>query len=176
MVDSTGKPKNGRKKSSKLRYFFVNGQLHKSLHINRSGDTITSWCYPLGKRVTYTYSHVLKTMGKAYKMSEVTAIVNRSRITIERAIINGDIKEPQFTYGLNEARKKYMYMFSEQEVIDLHSYFLTVHRGRPRKDGKVTISDMPTRAEVRSMLRNEPVMGYLDDDGNFHPTWKAPNL
>lgn len=186
MAGKDGSGPNVRKKSRKLTYFYLDGQLtengpiipllHKSLHINRGADQITTWCYPLHKRVTYTYSDVRKRRGPAFTTKEVAEFLNRSRVTIEHAILDGNVSKPQFTYGLNERKNLYKYLWSEKDVMEAHAYFLTVHRGRPRKDGKITPSGLPTARELRAMMRNETILYVKDENGEFKPVWKAQDF
>lgn len=172
MASEEGTRKNVRKKSRPLNYFYLNGNLHKKLHINRAADTITTWCYPLHKRVAYTYSDVRRRKEPAFSLMDVTRLLQRSRVTIERAIINGDIEPPQKTYGLNERKNGYAYYFSEKDVLKAHAFFSTVHRGRPRKDGLITPGPMPTVRELRAMMRDEEIL-YVKQGDTFLPTWRA---
>lgn len=172
MASEEGTGKNVRKKSRTLNYFYLNGNLHKKLHINRPQDTIVAWCYPLHKRVTYTYSDVLHSKEPAFTTVEVGKMINRSRVSIERAIINGDIEAPQKTYGLNERKNGFAYYWSEKDVLAAHAYFSTVHRGRPRKDGLITPGLMPTVRELRAMMRGEEIL-YVKQGDKFLPTWRA---
>lgn len=157
----------------KLNYFYLNGLLHKSLHINRSADTIIAWCYPQGKRVAYTYSDVKKKKEPAFTMTEVGEMLGKTRKTLEWAILDGNIPPPQHTYGLNEHRRKFKYLWSEADIMNAHAYFLTVHRGRPRKDGRITPAQMPTARELRAIIRQEEIFYVKNEDGEFVPTWKA---
>ena len=165
-----------RKKSVPLKYFYLNGLLHRKLHINRGADKITTWCYPLEKRVAYTYSDVRARKEPAFTTKEVGLMINRSRGTIEMAIIKGHIEAPQFVYGLSEHKKKYKYMWSEKNVLELHAYLSTVHWGRPRKDGVVTPAPMPTARELRAIMRQEQILYIVNDEGEFVPVWKAPDF
>lgn len=171
--DERRKPK--KVKRRKLRYFFLNGKLHKSLHINRSSDTITAWCYPDHCRVAYTYSDVLRRKETAFTTIQVAKMLNRSRLTVERAILRGDIEEPQSTYGLTEVQKKFQYLWCEKDIIDAHAYFQTVHRGRPRKDGLVTPVRMPSPRELRALIRQEEIM-YVKRGDEFVPTFAADDM
>ena len=176
MVDKAGSGTNGRRRSRKLNYFYLNDNLHKSLHINRGADTITTWCYPLHKRVAYTYSEVKKHKQPAYTTKEVGEMLNRSRLTLEHAILNGDIEPPQHTYGLNEHKRKFKYMWSEKDILEAHAYLSTVHRGRPRNDGLVTPAHLPTIRELRAMIRQEQILYVRGEDGEFRPVWRAQDF
>lgn len=165
-----------RGKTRKLNYFYLDDMLHKSLHINRGADRIVAWCYPLTKRVAYTYSDVRRRMGQAFTSKEVGLMINRKRGTIEAAITNGNIEPPQFTYGLNEHKRKYKYMWSEKNVMELHAYLSTVHYGRPRNDGLVTPAPMPSARELRALMRQEQILHVKNDNGEFVPVWKSPDF
>jgi len=184
MAGKDGARPHGRTKSGKLTYFYLHGEmdgkvvplLHKSLHINRGADTIKTWCYPLGKRVAYTYSDTKKHREPAYTTREVAFMLNRGRLVLERAILNGDITEPQYTYGLNEHKRKFKYMWHENNILEAHAFLSTVHFGRPRGDGEVIPKRLPTVRELRAMIRQEEILYVRDEDGEFRPVWKAENF
>jgi len=166
---------NARKQPGKLTYFYLNGLLHKSLHINRGADKITTWCYPEHRRVAYTYSDVKKNREPAYTTQEVAQMLNRTRKTIEYAIMDGNIEPPQFTYRIGGVRDKYKYMWDEEHILGAHAHFSTVHFGRPRKDGRITPRPLPTKRELRAMIRQEEVL-YVKKGDEFVPVWKAADF
>lgn len=176
MATTAGATKNGSRRPRKINYFYLNKNLHRRLHINRGADTITTWCYPLHKRVAYTYSDVKRRMEPAYTTKEVGQMLNRGRLTLEHAILNGDIEEPQFTYGLNEHKKKFKYMWHEDNIMEAHAFLSTVHKGRPRKDGLVTPYRLPTARELRAMIRQQEILYVKDDNGEFRPVWQAEDF
>lgn len=183
MVSGEGTGKNVRKKSRTLNYFYLDGELdgktkpllHKKLHINRAQDTITTWCYPLHKRVVYTYSDVLHSKGPAFTTKEVAKMLMCGHLRLERAILRGDIEAPQKTYGLNERRNPYGYRWSERDVLGAHAFLSTVHMGRPRNDGLINPKRMPTVRELRAMMRDEEIL-YVKQGDAFLPTWRAENF
>jgi hypothetical protein len=159
-------------KKKPLRYFFLNGDLHKKLHINRGADEITAWNYPKARRYTYSYSSVRRYSEPAFNTSEVVKFISRGRERIEYAIITGAVPEPQYTYGLDENKNKFQHMWSEEDIMRLHAYFSSVHRGRPRNDGMITPQHLPTARELRAMIRQEEIL-YVKQGDKFVPTWKA---
>jgi hypothetical protein len=173
MASQKGKSPRASKRT--LLYFYLNGNLHKRLHINRGADELTAWCYPLGKRVVLSYTQTRRFYEPAFSTQQVCTMLNRRLGAVERAILRGDIEEPQYTYGLNEHRKKGSYLWSEQNIMDAHAYFSTVHRGRPRKDGKITPQKLPTLRELRAMIRQEDIL-YVKEGDTFVPTWRATDL
>jgi erythromycin esterase-like protein len=99
-------------------------------------------------------------------------MVNRKHLTIEQAMARGMIERPQHTYGLNENKNFYQYMWKEEEIMGLLEYLSSVHRGRPRKDGMITISDLPTPRELRAMINDDQVL-YVKQGDTYVPTWRA---
>jgi hypothetical protein len=52
---------------------------------------------------------------------------------------------------------------------------LTVHRGRPRKDGTVTNSNLMSRAELEALMKEDKILYTKDKSGEFVPVWKQPD-
>lgn len=159
-------------KRKKLRYFYLNDQLHKVLSINHPQDICVAWNYPEGKRVGYVWSDLRRRHEKAFSLTEVSKMINRHRVNIEKYILAGEIKAPQRAYTLDGNQTPSKYWFSEKDVYDLHDYLLTVHIGRPRKDGKITPGRMPSKAELRAMMRHDVQMYTKTESGEFVPVWK----
>lgn len=159
-------------KRPRLRYFFLNGQLHKKLTINRGKDMIVTWNYPEGKRMSYVYSDVLRRYQKAFTTPEVCQMLDRNRMTIDRALKAGMIEYPQYTYTLDENRRKFKYMWREEDIMALLDYLSTVHRGRPRLDGEITPQALPTPRELRAMINDESIL-YVKHGDTFIPSWRA---
>jgi hypothetical protein len=105
-------------------------------------------------------------------MKQVAQLLNRKSITLETAILAGNIEEPQFSYTIDERRRKIQFFWSEEDVIAAHEYFSSVHYGRPRKDGMVNPFPIPTLRELRAMMDDEEIL-YVHNGEGFVPTWKA---
>jgi hypothetical protein len=105
-------------------------------------------------------------------MVQVSKMINRHRVNIERYILEGKIRPPERIYSLDGNKTPGKYMFSEKDVFELHDYLLTVHIGRPRKDGRVTPGRMPSRAELRAMMQHDTTVYIKSADGTFMPVWK----
>jgi len=162
------------RKSTGLRYFFLNGELHKKLHVNRSSDMMTAWNYNQSKRVGYSWSDAKKNLQHAYTINETADLLNRHRNRILEYIDEGHVKKPQMSYTLDEKRKPVKYFLSEDDVMDVRDFLSKLHRGRPRKDGLVTSKDVPTKQELRAKIKNETILYQQTEDGNYIPVWKQP--
>ena len=158
-----------------LKYFFINDQLHRKLEINRGKDLLTAWNFPEGKKVSFSYTDVLKRYEKAFTTKEVGAMINRTPTSIKNAIGCGMLRVPQYTYDITDPDKRlFQYMWSEKDILETLDYFSEVHRGRPRKDGGQTAAaNLPTPREVRAMIHEEGETLYIQSGDTFIPTWRA---
>jgi hypothetical protein len=172
--DGTGSRKR-RRPHQRVRYFYLNGHLHKVLRIIRAEDFVEAWDYTDGKAVGFIWSDVRKRMEKAMPMNEVSTIIGRHRVQIQNYILDGMIQTPQRLYTLDSRRKPGKYMFSETDVLKLHDYLLTVHVGRPRKDGRITPGLLPSKAELRAAMRHNIITYVKTGDNEFAPAWKEPD-
>jgi hypothetical protein len=162
------------KNKRRILYFYLNGDLHRSLQVNRSDDTIIAFNFKEGKRVAYNYSDVQRNRKHAYSISEVAKLINRHVDTLKRHLRSGNIVKPQQAYALDDKNKLSRYYFTDDDIRDIREFFKTIHIGRPRNDGEVTASNIPSKAELEAMLRNETVLYVKGKDGEFVPVWKAP--
>ncbi len=172
MADSTRGNKGKRRSSKPLRYFYINGDLHKVLRVVRPADLVDAWNYKTQKTVVYIWSDVLKKMERAFTLQEVCKMIGRHRVQVEWYILHGKIRTPQRLYAFNDERSPGKYMFSETDVLAVHDYLLTVHIGRPRKDGKITPGKMPTKVELRAIMKHDIVTYVKTENDEFRPIWK----
>ena len=166
--------KHRKKVDRRILYFYLNDALHRALQINRVEDTIIAWNFLESKRVAYNYTDVQKNKRHAYSISEVAKLLNRHVDTIKRHLRSGDIKKPQQAYALDDKSKLGRYYFTDEDIKQVREFLKTIHIGRPRNDGQVTASNIPSKAELEALLRNETVLYAKSSDGEFVPVWKAP--
>lgn len=172
MVATSRNSTRQRSYRKRVRYFYLNQDLHRVLRIVRPEDFVEAWCYREERVVGYVWSDVRKNMQRAFTLQQVSAMIGRHRVQLQTYILNGDIKSPQRIYTLDGDKKPGKYFMSESDVLALHDYLLTVHVGRPRNDGKITPGKMPTKAELRAMMKHDVVTGVMRPGGEFVPTWK----
>ncbi len=154
-----------RKNSVKsIRYFFLNNKIHKVLSHSRSKDQMVAWCYPDKKRLLYSYSQVLKTMENAYSTSQVAQMLGKHKVTIEDYILDGKIRYPQKVYPIgNPDSTWYKFMYSESDIMDIHEFILESGYSK----------DMPSKNEMRALLKHNTILYTKTNEGNFVPVWKA---
>lgn len=152
-------------KSKSLRYFFLNDKIHKVLRASRSKDELVAWCYPDRKRVMYSYSQVKKNMETAYSIKQVSAILNRHRVTIQDYIIEGKVSTPSKIYPIGEpdSIKWSKYMFNQKNIFDIHQHILDSGHSK----------EMPSKAELSALLKTNLMLYTKNEEGKFIPVWKA---
>jgi len=158
-----GIKRNGKSKS--LRYFFLNDKIHKVLKSSRSKDEMIAWCYPDKKRVMYSYSQVKKNMETAYTVVEVASMLNKHRVTIQEYILNEKVATPQKIYpiGQPDSENWSQYMFNQKNILDIHQHILDSGHSK----------EIPSKAEIQALLKNNLVLYTKTEDGKFVPVWKA---
>ena len=152
-------------KSKSLRYFFLNDKIHKVLKASRSKDEMIAWCYPDKKRVMYSYSQVKKNMETAYTVVEVASMLNKHRVTIQEYILNDKVATPQKIYpiGQPDSENWSQYMFNQKNILDIHQHILDSGHSK----------EIPSKAEVQALLKNNLILYTKTEDGKFVPVWKA---
>jgi hypothetical protein len=153
-------------------FFYLEGELHQHIHIDLGQDIITAWNFKQEKRVAYPWSVTKRRMKPSYRTGEVAKLINRSRVTIEHAILRGDIKQPVRPHSLDNERKRGRYAWQESDIMEARDFFATQHQGFPRKDGLITARPIPTRAELRAMMEHGMVTYMRTSEGEFIPTFK----
>ena len=158
-----GIKRNGKSKS--LRYFFLNDKIHKVLKSSRSKDEMIAWCYPDKKRVMYSYSQVKKNMETAYTVVEVASMLNKHRVTIQEYILNEKVATPQKIYpiGQPDSENWSQYMFNQKNILDIHQHILDSGHSK----------EIPSKAEIQALLKNNLVLYTKTEEGKFVPVWKA---
>jgi len=148
----------------KLQYFFLNGKVHKVIKSARAKDELVAWCYPDSKRVLYSYNLVERNMENAYSIKDAAVLLNRHKVTIEEYILAGKIKEPQKVYPIsNPTSTWFKFMLSESDILDIHQFILDAGY----------IRDLPSRTELKAILKHNLILYTKTNDGSFVPVWKA---
>jgi hypothetical protein len=156
--------KNGRKVRKAFLYFFLNDKLHKVLKSSRSKDELIAWSYPDKKRMLYSYSQVNKYMDNAYSTTQVAALLNKHKVTIEDYILEGKIKAPQKVYSIGNPESKWSkYMFNQSDILDLHQFILDAGHSK----------EVPSKTELMALLKHNMILYTRTEEGNFVPVWKA---
>jgi hypothetical protein len=148
----------------KFSYFFLNDKIHKIIKSSRAKDELVAWCYPDKKRVLYPYSQVEKNMENAYPIKDACVLLNRHKVTIEEYILAGKIKKPQKVYPIsNPDSTWFKYMLSESDILDIHQFIIDAGHTK----------DLPSRNELKAILKHNLILYTKNNEGQFIPVWKA---
>jgi hypothetical protein len=162
----------GKIKPSKV-IFFVNNNLVRLIHFNRANDICELFNFNQNKNQTMLYSDFKKHRKRAFTISTTLKIFNRSRMQLERWIRDGLIKPPTGAIPGGERKWQAKSYYSEDDLFTIRSVAATIHKGRPRKDGRITPrKDVPTEKELRSLIGDGIMLYTKTEDGRFIPVWQ----
>lgn len=172
------KKKKEWKNRSAENYFFINGVAHKKLQVNRSTDMLTAWNYEERKVVSYIWSITRRNMEKVFLTGQVEDMYGFTRATMLSYITKGLIVPPYRTKNIRNPENKgsgSIYLWREADVLGLHDALIARGGpGRPRHDGTPSAhNNLPSKAEILAMMRNEVVLYTKTSDGEFKPVWQA---
>lgn len=161
------------------KYFYVDGKLYRAIVTNRPANLMRAWSYEDNRMVDFVLTDVQRHMQQAYNTAEVAKLLNRTKKSIFSSLRDGVINPP-YKIGVQESDTKKtefgLYKWSEDDVIALHAYYLTVSAGRPRKDGIVNPpARLPTRMELVAMMKQNRIIYMQDVNGNFVPVFDTPD-
>ena len=160
-------------------YFFLEGKLYKMLKQHRASDLLVAQDMTTKQVCHFILSDAKRRMKNAYDTIEVAKILNRSRAVVQTYVNKGAINSPVRIHetGTNAYGKPFGKMkWSEDDIIALHEYLLTVGAGRPRKDGRLYPGTrLPARREVIAMMHSNPMFYMQTASGEFVPVWSANN-
>ena len=103
-------------------------------------------------------------MENAYSTKQVAQMLGKHKITIEDYILDGKIRYPQKVYPIgNPDSTWYKFMYSESDIMDIHEFILESGYSK----------NMPSRNEMRALLKHNTILYTKTNEGNFVPVWKA---
>jgi hypothetical protein len=154
------------------KVFFINSELIRVIHINRSSNIVKLLNLSNGKEQSMLYSDFKKHRKRAYSVIDSAKILNRSRIGLQKYYLSGLIPKPIGAKINGERDFRVMSYYSEDTLFEIREIMTTIHHGRPRKDGNITPSNVPTEQELRSRMGDAIMLYTKTSDGRFIPTWK----
>jgi hypothetical protein len=128
--------------------------------------------------ITLLYSDFRQNAGKALRHREAAKLIRLTTDTLNQYILDGKIPSPQKTYSLNgEATRGWTRWWSEEDMLRLHDYVISQHRGRPRDDGKITpMQHLPSRAEIIAAFNESQRIYLKTSDGEEIPLFRAKKV
>ena len=160
-------------------HFFIDRRLYRVLKRNIPANLVEAWSYEDHEKVTLLYTDYRKKSKRAMTTKQAAEILNVSKMTLKRMMSAGHIRLPVQSYPIGDQnpdmhRPRWWGLWN---ILEAHEYMLTVHQGRPRKDGEVTANQkLPTRAEVIARVDGEIVTFSKDDASTYVPMYRPPSL
>lgn len=151
--------------------FFLNGNLHKTIHISKANNRLTAYDFVDRKIKVYPYSEVERNKQNAFSVAEASEMMNRHPDVFARELYAGNFGDIQREHSI-QTKKLGMYFLSEDDMMVARDFFAGVHKGRPRKDGKITSYKVPTREQLRAMIDSGKIL-YVKENDEFVPIWRA---
>lgn len=162
----------------KGRFFFWNGKIHKVLRINRPANLVDAFRFEDRTLVTLLYSDYRQHAGRALSHKDAAKLIRLKTDTLNQYIYDGKIPELQKTFALDgEARRAWNRWWSEEDMLKLHDFLMSQHRGQPRKDGKITpMQHLPTRAEIVAAFNKSQKVYIRTADGEEIPLFRSKRI
>ena len=149
-------------------------------------NLVEAWCFADRKSVSMLFTDYRNRAKVAVLTARAGEIMHRNAQTMRKYVIHGNIRPPEFSYTLDGnfgvasseewSHQKYKRWWGEHNLMELHDYLMTVHRGWPRKDGRPNQqSTTPSKAEIRAAFNNSTLLYVKGTDGEFVPVFQQPN-
>ena len=101
------------------------------------------------KQFSVRYGIFIYSYTRVFKVGEVAEWLNRTARSIYRYEVRGQVKKAtQYPYGSRQIR-----FYTLDDVFEMHEMISGLHRGRPRKDGKIINNTLPDIGTLRINLR-----------------------
>ena len=161
-----------RKVKASAKVFFLNKDLVKVISVTRGADLIYLYNVCKQKEQVMLRSDFRKHRKRAYGMKYAGILLDRRPIQLNRYISWGLI-DPPTGYGPGGVRRFHSKSYySEDDLFKIREAMTSIHRGAPRKDGRITNSRVLTEKELRAKMGDELMLYTKTESGEFIPTWQ----
>ena len=150
--------------------FFVNDTLFRYVSSNRGQNIVYLYNIVEGKSQTMLLSDFKKHRKRAYTVINTARLLNRGPAQMYRYINEGLIDPPVGAQLGGERSFTKLSYYSEDDVFKIREAISTIHRGRPRADGKISNSVL-TEQELRAKMGDALMLYTRTKDGEFIPVW-----
>lgn len=151
--------------------FFVNDTLVRLISSNRGANIVYLFDIVNQKEIVMLYEDYKKHRKRAYLIKDACALLGRTHSQFQLYAKQGLIKPPvAATAGGIPVFKTRSY-YSEDDIFKIREAMSTVHKGRPRKDGKITNNNVLTEQELRAKMGDALMLYTRTKDGEYIPVW-----
>lgn len=152
--------------------FFLDKNLVRLITSNRGSNIVYLYNITEAKEQTMLLSDFKKHRKRAYTLSNTSRLLNRSNMQLYRYIHRGLIRPPTGILPGGERMFTKKSYYSEDDVFEIRRVMGSLHRGRPRNDGKITNNHVLTEQELRGKMGDALMLYTKTKDGRFIPVWQ----
>lgn len=152
------------------KLFFVNGELIRLINTNRGFNIVNLFNIIHQKEQTMLLSDFKKHRKRAYTLIDAARLLDRGPAQIYRYIDEGLIPPPVGVMAGGQRMFTKKSYYSEDHIFEIREAMSKIHRGRPRKDGKISNSVL-TEQELRAKMGDALMLYTRTKDGEFIPVW-----
>jgi len=152
--------------------FFINKKLYRLITSNRGANIVYLYNLTDQKDQTMLLTDFKKHRRRAYTVVDTGRLLNRSTVQLYRYINQGLVPEPTGILPNGERMFTKKSYYSEDDVFTIREAMTSLHRGRPRKDGRTTNNHVLTEQELRAKMGDALMLYTKTKDGRFIPVWQ----
>jgi hypothetical protein len=153
------------------KVWFLNGELVRPHHFNRSNGLVTVYNITQDRLETCLISDFKKKREKAYTVGQTANLVNRHKKYMPSLIKRGVIPPPMGSQKGGKTGWQVRSYYSESQVKEIRDILASIHIGQPRKDGLVTNNMTPNKQELTRRMGDGILTYTRTEDGRFIPVW-----
>jgi hypothetical protein len=157
--------------SSVPNYFFLKDKLYKKIRIVKSENYLVCWSYEDEMRMRFNYSSVLREATKAYSVSEVSKLLEKTPGYIW-ALIGNKIADHPSGRSYNANKRPMKWYWSEQDILDLRQ---AIFDSAPKNEYGEPYGKFRLISKVRllSKMREDTSYYVKNQNGEFVKVWRA---
>lgn len=153
------------------KVWFLNGDLVRSHHINRSNGIMSVYNITKDQIESCLIGDFKKNRLRAYTVGETADLVNRHKKYMPQLMKRGVIPSPMGSQKGGATGWQVRSYYSETQVREIRDILATYHMGRPRKDGLITNDITPSTQELTRRMGDGILTYTRTEDGRFIPIW-----
>ena len=151
--------------------WFLNGDLVKSHHINRSNGIMSVYNITRDRIESCLINDFKKNRERAYTVGQTAELVNRHKKYMPSLMKRGVIPHPTGAQKGGATAWQVRSYYSESQVREIRDILASYHIGQPRKDGLITNNMTPSRQELTRRMGDGILTYTRTEDGRFIPVW-----
>jgi hypothetical protein len=133
----------------KGEHYIYLDKIYKVLAVSSGTDEVILLDVATKKRFSVRYGIFIYSYTRVFRVGEIAKWLNRTARSIYRYEVRGQIKRAKlYPYGSRNVR-----FYTIEDALEIHELISGLHRGRPRKDGKIINNTLPDIGTLKKDLR-----------------------